>query len=243
MTFSAQTFQFFLQSLPIGAELNSAEITSIQSLSVTQKYYPPHTLLTGQGEFEHRIFFMNSGWGCIYRDLANGDRQIIDFPLRGDIMGMRSAEGPNYNSFASVADVSVFEVSAKAFYAMLEQSPRLSSYFMRVTSRQRSIIIEHLTNCGRRSALARTAHLFLEFASRLDVFGALSENSYECPLTQYELADALGLTPIHINRMLRELRERKLVSFRNGVVKIHDWYELAALSNFDPDYLVLKTLS
>lgn len=243
MTFSAQTFQFFLQSPPIAAELTGVEISSIQALSVTQKYYPPHTLLTGQGEFEHRIFFVNSGWACIYRDLANGDRQIIDFPLRGDIMGMRSAEGPNYNSFASVADVSVFEVSAKAFYAMLEQSPRLSSYFMRVTSRQRSIIIEHLTNCGRRSALARTAHLFLEFASRLDVFGALSENSYECPLTQYELADALGLTPIHINRMLRELRERKLVSFRNGVVKIHDWYELAALSNFDPDYLVLKTLS
>ncbi|MGB3388156.1 MAG: cyclic nucleotide-binding domain-containing protein, partial [Pseudaminobacter sp.] len=93
MTFSAQTFQFFLQSLPIGAELNSAEITNIQSISVTQKYYPPHTLITGQGEFEHRIFFVNSGWGCVYRDLANGDRLIIDFPLRGDIMGMRSAEG------------------------------------------------------------------------------------------------------------------------------------------------------
>lgn len=243
MTFSAQTFQLFLQSPPIGAELTSAEIASIQALSVTQRYYPPHTLLAGQGEFEHRVFFVNSGWACIYRDLANGDRQIIDFPLRGDVMGLRSAEGPNYNSFASIGDVSVFEVPAKAFYAMLEQSPRLSSYFMRTTSRQRAIVIEHLTNCGRRSALARTAHLFLEFAARLEAFGALNQDGYECPLTQYELADALGLTPIHVNRMLRELRERKLVSFRSGIVKVHDWHELAALSNFDPDYLVLKTLS
>jgi hypothetical protein len=78
------------------------------------------------------------------------------------------------------------------------------------------MVVEHLVNVGRRSALIRTAHLLLELGLRLQLVGLGSDSGFVCPLNQYLLADALGLTAIHVNRVLRQLRERGLVTFREG---------------------------
>jgi CRP-like cAMP-binding protein len=242
MTFVTRTFVQFIQSPPIGAALTREEKEAIQSLNITPKRYPPHTLVTRQGDVEPRISFVNSGWGCIYRDLASGDRQIIDFPIRGDIIGIRSEEGQSYNSYASRTELSVFEVSAESFYGVLNSLPRLSSFFVRTVARQRAMIIEHLTNIGRRNALVRTAHYLLELDARLATFGETSERGYECPLTQQELADLLGLTAIHVNRTLRELREHQLVSFRSGYVEFLNKQRLVKLSGFDPGYLSIRNM-
>ncbi|RUY01158.1 Crp/Fnr family transcriptional regulator, partial [Mesorhizobium sp. M7A.F.Ca.US.005.03.2.1] len=100
-----------------------------------------------------------------------------------------------------------------------------------------AVVAQHLTNVGRRSALARTAHLFLELMTRLERIGSVTRNSYECPLTQYDLADALGLTPIHVNRMLRELRERKFLEFRQGHVRVLDQQGLTKFAGFEQEYV------
>lgn len=227
------------QSPPLGTTLTSDERSAVQALNVTLKSYPPHTVISRQGDVEPRIFIVNSGWGCIYRDLANGDRQIIDIPLKGDIVGIRAAEGPNYNSLASITDLSVFELSRQALVKALDDLPKLSSFFIRLAARQHSILTEHLTNAGCRSAFVRTAHYLLELGTRLAAFGEGTELGYDCPLTQHELADVLGLTHIHVNRTLRELREHELVSFRSGVVEFFNRQKLCKISGFDKEYLKL----
>ncbi|MGH6762249.1 MAG: Crp/Fnr family transcriptional regulator [Phyllobacterium sp.] len=243
MTCVSPTFLHFFQSPPIRAALADVDVEALQGLKITQRHYPPHSVVFHQGDIEHRMLIVNSGWSCVYRDLPTGDRQIIDFPLKGDILGLRTAQGQIYNSFASITDLSVFEITLSELNPVVSRSPLLSQIFMGLLARQRSILVEHLTNLGRRSASVRIAHLFLELAVRLENGGLTTAAGFSCPLTQYELADALGLTAIHINRMLRELRERGLVAFKNGEVEFLNRTGLTRLANFDPGYLSLKAPS
>ena len=100
--------------------------------------------------------------------------------------------------------------------------PRLGTALLWAASRDEAMVVEHLVNIGRRSALERTAHFFMEMTERLTWSGLATEAEFDCPLTQYVLADALGLSPIHVNRVLRQLREQNLLTLRKGNVKIHD---------------------
>lgn len=108
---------------------------------------------------------------------------------------------------------------------------------MSAASIRSAIVQQHMTNLGRRTALKRMGHLLLELHSRLLLAGESDKAGYACPLTQYDLADALGMTPIHINRMLRELRERELLEFRHGHVQFINRSSLVDYIEFDANYL------
>ena len=98
-------------------------------------------------------------------------------------------------------------------------------------------MVEHLVNLGRRNAHERTAHFLLELGARLKLIGLATNEGYACPLSQYMLADALGLTAVHINRVLRELREDGLLTFQKGRVSFDDFDRLVAAVDFDKTYL------
>lgn len=99
------------------------------------------------------------------------------------------------------------------------------------------MVVEHLVSIGRRNAIERTAHFFMELAERLSLVGLATETEFDCPLNQFVLADALGLTAIHINRVLRQLREDELITFRKGRVRIHDFRRLRKIAGFCGGYL------
>jgi biotin operon repressor len=104
-------------------------------------------------------------------------------------------------------------------------------------AREAAIVQQHLISIGRRSAIARVAHLLLELGARLKLVGLAEDDGYRCPLSQELLGDALGLTKIHVNRMLRELRELGCLTFRNGRVTFGDMARLIDLADYDPAYL------
>ena len=97
--------------------------------------------------------------------------------------------------------------------------------------------VEHLVNIGRRSAIQRMAHLILELCERLQLVGLATPNGFDCPLNQHALADALGLSAIHINRVLRQLRERGLVTLSGHRMLIHDSKALRDLAEYNSSYL------
>ena len=105
------------------------------------------------------------------------------------------------------------------------------------TARDEAIVAEHLVGMQRRSAAERLAHFLLELSARLSLVGQGTKDGYACPLTQYLLADALGLSAVHVNRVLRELREANLVDFHNGRVNFLDFNALVTLADFDDGYL------
>lgn len=190
-----------------------------------------------QGGQEECVFIVHSGWGFLHKDLQDGERQIIDFALSGDVIGLTPGNVEAHMAFTSITDVIVFKAHAKTALPAIMRHPQAAEIFCTVVARQNAILMEHLTNLGRRSALVRTAHLLLELWARLQQAGTISGKEYDCPLTQYDLADALGLTAIHVNRMLRELREFGFLSFRKGRVEILDLDGLIAFAQFDGGYL------
>ena len=99
------------------------------------------------------------------------------------------------------------------------------------------MVVEHLVNLGRRSAEERMAHFLLELGARLKLVGIGNRTGFDCPLTQYHLADALGLSAVHVNRILRQLREEGLVTFQKGRVEFDDFDRLTDRAGFDTAYL------
>lgn len=219
--------------------LDGSDKAYLGSLGFLLRRYPPHAVIARQGDEEARVFIIHSGWGCICTDLMDGERQILDFPVKGELVASRAFGGEASESFIAQTELMVYEAPAKAFASGLTYSRSLATVLHRAIARERAILVQHLTNLGRRSALTRTAHLLLELGTRLEKANAAKSNGFECPLTQYDLADALGLTAIHVNRMLRELRERGYLEFRHGSVHFLNREGLACFADFDPEYLRL----
>lgn len=203
---------------------------------------PPRALSAGwefgDEEDGRDAFLVVGGWVCSYRLDAFGDRRIVDFKIPGDTFGLRNLftkeEGLHY---ACITDVAVSRLKASVLEARLRQSPQLAAVIVEALARSEAVLEEHLINLGRHTAAARIAHLLLELWERLRQVGLAGADSYRCPLTQSHLADALGLTAVHVNRTLRALREQGLVTLRSGTVRLHDMRALTKMCNFDGAYV------
>jgi CRP-like cAMP-binding protein len=149
--------------------------------------------LVHEGEADQRVFVLQSGWACSYKDLSNGERQMISFPLAGDCVGLRSALLRTADhSFEALTDAVVAPVDASRMMETFREFPRLGTAILWAASRDEAMVVEHLVSVGRRDATERTAHFFMELAERLNLIGRATEADFECPLSQYVLADALG---------------------------------------------------
>lgn len=200
--------------------------------------YLPHASIVSDGSEMARTVIVQSGWCRVERYMADGGRHIVDFPISGDVVAISPSHRVAGLSITAVTDVIVYESTAEIGVDLLAASPLLATSFLNAGKRRQSIAIEHLASLGRRSALGRIGHLMLELGVRATSQPIERVQRYGCPLTQHDLADALGLTPIHLNRMLRELREDGIMAFRNGVVEFLDRDQLITLSDFDQDYLL-----
>ena len=189
--------------------------------------------LLQEGHYGHKVFIIQAGWASSYKDLLDGGRQIISFPLPGDCVGLRSVLLKTADhSFSALTDAQVNTVEAASLMQLFDDFPRIRASFLWSAARDEAMAVEHLVSVGRRSALERTAHFFMELAERLTLVGLATETFFKCPLNQYVLADALGLSAIHVNRVLRVLRERQLLTVRAGTVVIHDLAGLRTLASY-----------
>lgn len=194
--------------------------------------------LTHEGQTGHKAYVIQEGWACSFKILPNGTRQIINFPFAGDCVGLRSVLLRTADhSFTAVTDAIVSEVVSTHLLKYITEFPRLGIALLWAASRDEAMNVEHLVNVGRRDAIERMAHFFMELAERLTLIGKVIDNEFCCPLNQYALGDALGLSAIHANRILRQLRERNLVTFRSRRVTIHDLSALQALAGYQSGYL------
>jgi CRP-like cAMP-binding protein len=220
--------------LPLTAyELNA--LAEMQSAPVTVKRGKQ---LIQEGQTGHKAFVLQAGWACSYKGLPNGDRQIISFPIAGDCVGLRSVLLKTADhSFSALTDAVVSPVESTHLMKCITEFPRLGAALMWAASRDEAMVVEHLVSVGRRSGLERTAHFFMELAERLNLVGLATEAEFKCPLSQYVLADALGLTAIHVNRVMRQLRERGLLTLKGGTVEIRDLKGLRKLAGFHGGYL------
>jgi CRP-like cAMP-binding protein len=146
------------------------------------------------------------------------------------------------NSVSSLTDVEVSSVPLGKLFNLFAHFPRVGAALYCCSAYEVALYGEHLVNLGRRSAYERLAHLILELLARLRAVGLAGEFSYMLPLTQELIADVLGLSSPHINRMIRCLREEGLVTMENQRVVIHDLASLSALAGFEGSYLTPRPI-
>lgn len=237
MAYASSSFSRGDEQRPSYVGLNDDDAALIKTLGFVTKRYQAGSVVFSQGESNDRIYVVESGWGCISHELPGGQRQILDFALTGDVVLPQSHGSGSVETFLAQTELSLLVAPTKTLTAAAMKSPHLYSFIVGSLVRKSAIIAQHLANVGRRTALERTAHLLLELTVRLQRVGAVDRNGFDCPLTQYDLADALGLTPIHVNRMLRDLRERKFLEFRQGHVRLLDSPGLTKFAGFDPEYI------
>src|SRR5687768_8880993 len=176
-----------------------------------------------------------------YKDLADGQRQIMELHVTGDFLDLHSFLLKRLeHNVGSMTPVRMAIVPHEAIRKITEEQPHLTRILWFSTLLDAAIHREKILTVGRRSAVARLAHLFCELAVRLGIVGKADETGYRLDLTQTDLADVTGLTAIHVNRMLKKLRDGGLMTFRGGEVVIHDWEGLQRIAEFDPAYLFLE---
>ncbi|BDA83580.1 Crp/Fnr family transcriptional regulator [Aureimonas sp. SA4125] len=218
--------------------LSQEELGVLAGLHTRRRSFPAGRDIAFEGQTNQSAFILASGWVCSYKLMSGGARQIVDFQLPGDFLGLRSVlfRTADHN-IEPVTKVEASEVLASDLMNTFSQTPRLATAVLWAASRDEAMVVEHLVGIGRRDARERVAHFLLELGARLKLVGLGTTDGYACPLSQYMLADALGLSAIHVNRVLRQLREADLVTFKQGQVTFHDFDRLVVIADFDRAYL------
>jgi CRP-like cAMP-binding protein len=218
--------------------LSESELAALAGFQRHPRALESKEELVHEGQVGHTAFILLEGWMCSYKMLKDGTRQIVDFQVPGDFLGLRSLlfRTSDHNIEAATPAL-VSHVTAAEMFRAFSTTPRLAAAALWSASSDEAMVVERLVSLGRRDAIERTAHFFLELGARLKLVGLANEQGFDCPLTQYHLADALGLSAIHINRVLRILRDDGLLTFRNGRVTFDDVERLIDLSGFDAEYL------
>ena len=228
----------FAHKLKAFAALSDEDLATLAGLHARRRRFPAGRDMIRQGQREQTAYILAEGWVCSYKLLSNGSRQILDFKIPGDLLGLRSIllRTADHNE-EPITDVNATEVHRDEVFRAFSTTPSLATAMLWSASRDEALLVEHLVGLGRRNAAERTAHFFLEMAARLSLVGYGGKNGYACPLSQYLLADALGLSAVHVNRVLRELREEGLVTFQSGQVRFDNFDALVKLADFDRQYL------
>jgi CRP-like cAMP-binding protein len=190
------------------------------------------------GSQPQSLYVNHDGWLFRYKILHNGCRQIVNFVLPGEIFGLQACVFKNsLYSVAALTEATLSAIPIETVGKAAECNAKLSNALFYSAICEAAILGEHLIDTGRRSAYGRVSHFLLELFVRLEQAGQADALSFDMPLTQEVIGDALGLSPVHVNRTLRALRDDKLVAFDGKRVTLCDFGELCRLSDFEDCYL------
>ena len=193
-----------------------------------------------EGERSGRCLLVVSGMVCSHKLLANGRRQILALHIQGDLPNLQSLLVDVQDcSILTLSDCQLGFVQHHHIRDLCMKSPTVAMVLWRSSLLDASIFKEWTANVGQRQSTARMAHLFCETLTRLNAMGLAPDHSADFPLTQADLGDALGISTVHVNRTVMELRKTGSVSLERGRLSALNWPLLQRQGQFDPSYLNL----
>lgn len=219
-------------------DLTEEEQGCLVELERTVSKHGARTDILQQGERYGHVRVMRAGWAIRHKALPDGRRQVVNFVLPGDIIGF-------YCNLFETADHGVTTLTSaelSSFPAdrvvdLFKRYPRLAAALAWAGAKEEAIVAERLLSIGRRTALERTAHLIVELLRRLSLVDLVDQGHFTLPVTQEILADALGLSIVHVNRTLRRLRDAGLIEVIGQRITVNDVNQLASVGQFDELYL------
>jgi CRP-like cAMP-binding protein len=202
------------------------------------KTLDPAAYIIREGEAPAMCALLLAGFAYRHKVTGDGQRQIMSFHMPGEFLDLQ-------NSFLGVADhnvqtltrCEVAMVPVLALRRLAEEHPHVGRALWIETLIDAAIFREWIVNVGRRNSIRRISHLLCEFALRLEAAGLAPHHRYELPMTQEQIADCTGLTPVHVNRVLKELGRLRLIDRDRRSVSIVDWDQLQNIGDFNARYL------
>ncbi len=216
------------------------ERQALMSLPIQVTALKENQDIVREGDRPSRSCLLLSGFACSYKLTAAGKRQIVSFGIAGDIPDLQSLHLKVLDTGVStISPCSVGFIQHEDLHDLCRRWPRIAAAFWRETLVDSAIFREWVTNVGRREGYTRMAHILCELMARLKAVGLAEHNACDLPITQGEFADALGMTTVHVNRMMQQLRAAGLIESRGTRLTVPDWDRLKEAGEFEPTYLHL----
>ena len=234
------TWNAMLRRLERRTPLDGGDRSALMSLPHSVRRFGPGSHIVRDGDRADCCSLLLSGFAYRYKITGEGARQIISIHVPGEFVDLQHA-------FLAVADTSV-QTLTEAEVALIPRgaveelalgSPAAARALWIDSLIESSIFREWVVNVGRRDSRARIAHLLCELSLRLEAAGLSRDHVYELPMTQEQLADAVGLTSVHVNRVLRQLGEAGLIDREKRTIRIVDWKRMTEAGDFNERYLHL----
>jgi CRP-like cAMP-binding protein len=228
---------------PTTIALQNLNLSQALTLALAEAFGPTRRLRVGdrlavEGDFPEGLHVVADGVLKSSITLEDGTAQTLALFVAGDLIGVQAlALGHIAATLTAVSSSRVATIPAAQVRRLLAEHPALGQALWGAMARQAAVLQQWMVGMGRRSALCQIAHLLCETALRLRRSSIATGSVYDFPLTQAELADAVGLSQVHVNRVLQTLRADGLIQLRRGQLRIDDWARLAEVADFDPAYL------
>jgi CRP-like cAMP-binding protein len=221
-------------------KLSADDRAALAEINRNFRYVDPHRDLISEGDKPRYVHLMLEGWACRYKALADGKRQIVSLFIPGDFCDVNVYILKHIDhSIGAITRLKVAMITPDEMNALTAERPRIAQALWWHELVTDAVQREWTVNVGQRSAYERLAHLLVELYLRLNAVGRANSGSCDFPLTQNDLADATGLTAVHVNRTLQELRRDKLIELERKQLHILDLERMMDVAMFNPNYLHL----
>ena len=225
----------FITRLSRLVKLSAADLDSLDQIVKGEHLVKKRNDLIVDGDEYRNLCFVKDGYAIRYKLLSNGKRQILNVILPGDVIGFPvSFFDRSMYSVVTVSDLTFSLCSLDAYAQLCYQRPQFGLALSWLAAQEAAIYAEHIVDIGRRTPLERLAHFLLEVHSRLLAVGRAQETSFDLPFSQEIIADVLGLSVPHLNRVMQQLRAEKLIESRLRLVNLVDMAGLRKLAHYQP---------
>jgi CRP-like cAMP-binding protein len=223
------------------AALSDADAALIASFPMRVQNLPDKGVIASDGERVKQCCLLLEGYLTRQKTLADGTRQIVSWHVPGDIPDLYSLHlTPIDHDLVTLGPAIVALIQHEHMNAVLQQSASLTHIFWRETLVDAAVFREWVIDLGKRSALERIAHTICEVYRRLEVVGLVRNGGFTFPASQVEISDATGMTPVHCNRMVQQLRAQGVLQWEGSNVFVPDMSKLEKIAKFDEAYLHLR---
>ena len=231
----------FVHRLSQHSNLSEEERGAILGLPTQLEEVRGHSDFVRPGDITDHSCLIADGLVGKYGQAPDGKRQIVSLHIPGEMVDLPSVVVPQATAvLTALAPSAVFKIAHRSLRDLSFEYPAIAVAFWRSSVLDGAIVIQLLVNVGRRTARERLAHLLCEMSVRNRLTKGGDGMAYDLPMSQEQLGDALGLTSVHVNRTLRDLRQDGLISTSRGGVEIKDWLALVHSGDFEIDYLLSK---
>ncbi len=225
-----------LRKRPAFEPFTDAELAFMRRFKAGELTVGPRTTILLQGAASPQIFTALSGWGVRYTLLPDGGRQVINFVMPGDLVGLQAGLlGEMQHSVDSLTDMTLCVFARADLWELFKNNPARAYDLTWLAAREEHFLGDLLTTVGRRTGLARVAWGLIALYRRARLRQLAREGALPMPFRQQDLADAFGLSLVHTNKMLAQLRTQGIIAIGNGEIAFRDLPALEAIAKVDPD--------